>query len=951
MATKRPGRPDGGAPPPVSTPETLPGPDGNIVGRTVGLNARAVSAIIAEDVAEFEATFGDVLDEKGEPELPDDVGGATGAARVPGGTVAEDMLKQAMGLDSLPVNPLLRVSTSPSAATRRVAQKLFETPFRYSENRFGIRNDVSIEICAKMWASNRSQALEEMDRLFVEHLETHSRPALAAAADDEAPGSLPDIDPDAAANTPPPRRGDLPPTGRLTPQGFKDAVGRAIRTGEVHLVPQVMAAVRVFRAMLFDPLMAIAVEHGLLPDEVPEEGALAYMTRVYELEKIVADRDEFEDRITVWLTNRQNTAEARIDALKNKAEAVVRDIDSLRRQEVSDDSDTDGDVSRVRRSRNGRSTTGPDEAARLRDRLAEIKMAIEDEMALLGAAPEALEIIAREITGSILSSPAGRVPYEPVRLARGPLVQRIFDIPDAAIEDFLETDAELLARFFTRTFAPDAELARAFGRADMREQVDNINDDFAFAIALAGTEAERKALDDRRKADIRDISAMRDRLRGTFAAPSDPNALLSRGAPVVRHVDFLRVMGDMTGSAIPVVARPAMADGLFRVFGPALTPTIAKVRALRLDAGEAALLATAARMAVETRALALTDLGDDFGRQVRFQRNQTLETRPFAMSSAMSPWNAAFKQAAGVVAQTRILDISCRWAAGRIGKADRDRLRDVGVTSRNMARRFATQFNRHGRRDGPALLAGISHWDDDGAARAFREAVRRDTDRMIVPPGLGDAPLFMSEAGWELLAEFRSFALAATQRMLAAALRQRESAVLNGLTLATTLGMLSFATYALSAGRRLGDDPEVWLTEGIDRSGVVGFLYDIANILERVSDGTIGVNALVGGPAIGDITARDIAGAAFGPTIALFDDAARIAGASGMARGLGKPAARAIRRILPYQNMFYLRGLFAHVEGGIAEEGLAVGGPIGGLDSRDGTTGVGIADDRARGGP
>ena len=35
-----------------------------------------------------------------------------------------------------------------------------------------------------------------------------------------------------------------------------------------------------------------------------------------------------------------------------------------------------------------------------------------------------------------------------------------------AIEQFLEQDIDLIARFYTRTMAPDVELARRFGRAD-----------------------------------------------------------------------------------------------------------------------------------------------------------------------------------------------------------------------------------------------------------------------------------------------------------------------------------------------------------------------------------------------------------------------------------------------------------------------------------------------------
>src|SRR3546814_21070184 len=56
----------------------------------------------------------------------------------------------------------------------------------------------------------------------------------------------------------------------------------------------------------------------------------------------------------------------------------------------------------------------------------------------------------------------------------------------------------------------------------------------------------------RRDEDLRDIGAMRDRLRGTYTAPSDPNGILSRTTRVVKQANYIRMLGDMTLSAIPV---------------------------------------------------------------------------------------------------------------------------------------------------------------------------------------------------------------------------------------------------------------------------------------------------------------------------------------------------------------------------------------------------------------
>ena len=78
---------------------------------------------------------------------------------------------------------------------------------------------------------------------------------------------------------------------------------------------------------------------------------------------------------------------------------------------------------------------------------------------------------------------------------------------------------------------------------------------------------------------------------------------------------------------------------------------------------------------------------------------------------------------------------------------------------------------------------------------AFRSAIIRDVDRIIVTPGIGDRPLWMSSETGKLIGQFKSFGFASVQRTLIPALQDRDMGVVNGLALSGAMGMLRITSY------------------------------------------------------------------------------------------------------------------------------------------------------------
>lgn len=1081
--------------------------------------------------------------------IPSAAGGSAGAKLANDTSLEQETLKSALGLERAASfqDPVLRTANSPSVETRRIADALAEQPLKREKHAEGIASPVAAETRIKMWDGPLSQAAEGVDDLFLRY-----RLGRSGRMGDMLKVGL----------------GDLvgaKPAGALDVKAFRQEIGKAMRRGDAHEIPEVAQAAKQLRETLFDPLKNRAIELGLLPEGVMPETAVSYLTRVYDLGKIIAKRPEFEGRLTDWLSEARRSAgqtirdtEERIATLGAKAQrlddelslldgrrlgpeevgsiqaaerawkdgrvatiATERDLMAARREAsrasrehaqakarldefsptapltggdplvkvlrdirqgvkepqtlsgwlrkqggikdeggelaamdaakakrglvnnntgmnlddaahaaweagyfsshgdvrptiddflwaLRDDLNgtspryRDDDLERVayrdylhefsgeldrlgvdvhkmrpeevrarldaaeaggdvryreatpaakakareiayytRRAeartaqaaeRHGAAETAHREAKAARDAAraefhgmkakrdsldrdhraarAEQQRAERlqaDNHGLAGAEDVELQDIARQITDTLLSLPGGRLAYEPVPLVRGPLKERTLSIPDHRIEDFLDSDALTVARIYRRTMGADVELTAAFGRADMQSQFEKIAEDYARLRQGVTDEAELTRLDEAMRADIRDLSAMRDRVRGTYGMPDNPHGLIVRSAKVARTINYWRLLGGMTISAIPDLARPVMVHGVMRVVGDGLAPMIANLKGFRAAAEEVKLAGTALDLVLDTRVAQMADIVDDYGRLSKFERGLQAATEKFGLVSLMAPWNAAMKQFSGVITQTRLLQAIKGYGELRPGSRELERLAWLGIDE-NGAQRIAAQFSQHGKVEEGVWWANTAAWTDGEAVNAFRAAIVKEVDKTIVTPGQ-DKPLWMSTELGKLVGQFKTFSLVSTQRVALAALQDRDAATLNGALLGVGLGMAAYTVHAAVSGRDLSDDPKRWAVEGIERSGMLAWLPEVVNTGGK----------MVGLAGSSKYQSRSATEALLGPTLGSgLDTTLRVTSAAGRGDWAAGDTA-ALRRLVPMQNLFYLRRLFDQAEAGINE--------------------------------
>lgn len=528
------------------------------------------------------------------------------------------------------------------------------------------------------------------------------------------------------------------------------------------------------------------------------------------------------------------------------------------------------------------------------------------------------EDIARQIAQRIKGSPDGRLPYDwkigegsgPGKLngtpMRGPLRSRTFQIPDNLIDDFLDNDIEDLGRVYLRQIAPDIELKRQFDDIEMTEEFAQVELWYSEAMKKAKTTRERDRLEKAKNSDIEDLAGMRDRIRGVYAM-EDMNNIFHRAGRVARNLNYLRLMGGIVASSVPDVARIFMAEGIGKTFSKGIAPLAKNLKTFKVSAAEGKAYGIGVDALMGGRSQIISDIADYTKAGTAFERGVQSLTDNFGRINLMDYWTAGVKQLHVVTMQNSVIDGLLK------GKIDK-RLSRLGIDDAN-ATAIGGQLKKYAEKVNGVWLSNARNWDNPDLEQIWGAALRKESDRVIVIPGQ-EKPLFMSTPMGKTIMQFRSFMFASTQRMTIAAVQGQDHNALGGVLMLTTLGMMSYAFKQKDAGREITDDPIALLIEGIDRSGALGAIMEINNTMEKVSSNNFGLRPLLGVdlPAA-RFASRSIADGVMGPTFgSSIGLVARVANA-----GLGEDDwtesdTRALRRLLPGQNLTFIRNGLDRVE-------------------------------------
>lgn len=503
---------------------------------------------------------------------------------------------------------------------------------------------------------------------------------------------------------------------------------------------------------------------------------------------------------------------------------------------------------------------------------------------------------------------------------RGPMKDRTLNIPDKLIEDFLESDVDLVGRRYTRVMGADVELARKFGSPDMAEQIQKVRDDYQQMRRGLTDEKQLMRLGKQEEADVRDLEALRDLLRGT----RNENPIERNFGRVVRsfnHLNYLRSMGEVVLASLTDAVRPAMVHGLGTYMG-GLAQLATNMKAIKLSVNEAQLAGNVAERVLGHRLVTMAEITDPYASRGPVEALLESMTNVASKWNGIRFWTDGMKSVASVMTQNRILKGVERF--GTIKDREKAYLAYLGI-DQSMAERIAKQFADHGETMDGVRVANTEQWTDRVVVRAYRAAMNKDVDSIIVQKSVADVPLFASTATGKAMLQFKTFALASHQKILLRGLQEDRARFVGGLVAMTMMGM--FITYmkALSGNRpevqeKAINNPGWWIGEGLDRSGVLSVPMELANIFEKAA----GVNPLksplkafdTGAGISQKLQNRNLTGSIAGPSAGLLEDAATTLGIPNRALSgeeITKGQWNAFERVLPFNSYLGIRQMLRYV--------------------------------------
>ena len=517
----------------------------------------------------------------------------------------------------------------------------------------------------------------------------------------------------------------------------------------------------------------------------------------------------------------------------------------------------------------------------------------------------------------ITGSPTGFFSKDLVPEA-GFLKGRNITVPSEDIREFLVSDVRAVKESYLRNVIPQLELQKRFSGIDLEDEIRAIDDEYAEMIEqLPPNSKEVQKLNKEANRVKRDLTAMRDIILFRYKRPEDPTSVWHQAGHLIRAHNYVTSLGGMTVASITdmgaVIARVGM-----KPFAKGLTSLVLAPKQFNFSRKQAKKMAAGLDVMLNTRAQSLMMMDDSITSQRKLDNLVDKTVRGFSKMTGMTYWNAGLKQFAGTMYMD---DLGGLIAKESLTKDQVTKMAASGISKENWSR-IKGQWKKHGTEDSGLRSPNVDNWDDKEAANILSGAVLKEVDTSVVTPGAGDLPLASRSDVGKMIFQFKSFALASHNRIFLSNIQRLGLDQTAGFIAMMGLGSAAYGMKEWAAGRTPSTEWNTIVREMIDKSGYFGYLSDINSITEKVSRGEIGLQALIGGKPISRYRAKSVVGDLLGPTAGKASDYATALGVGTAAVTGGEITesdVKAVRRLIPYQNLIYIRRILNQIEEAAAQ--------------------------------
>src|SRR5574343_69855 len=487
--------------------------------------------------------------------------------------------------------------------------------------------------------------------------------------------------------------------------------------------------------------------------------------------------------------------------------------------------------------------------------------------------------------------------------------ERVLQIPDAEIAEFLNTDAISNFQSYQLRAARLLETQRALKRAGY----DNITDvlkaireesnratigltdspeDLATAVKSGKTFSKEEQL----------VKDMYRSMLGQIYKPGSMGNLLSS----LRKYQSMRLLGGVTVSSLGDVMLVPFRKGFLTTLKNSWYPMITDMKNFKLSTDQLNDITGAIEFEQNNilRALAGEDDLHNIGRNRNaLDKGLDIASDAFTKATGIGYWTGLGRR---IAAQTSSADL-IRTLSKDIAEGDVAKLASLGIEKRHY-KMLQQQINKHSKKVGTTWYLNPQMWDNQEALGIMKNAIQLDVESTILRPGAESLPIAVqkSDVG-KMLFQFKSFSTAATGKILISGLSRRDAQFASGLIMVITGGMMVDVLKDLIAGRDPKSDPTDLLLAGISRSGIGGLMAGTALDLGRALSGDYGTR-------YGD---DSLAGAVFGPALSTVQSTGKLLAHAFKDAEEGEidKSAEIAGKMLPFQNLFYVNMLLDKIFG------------------------------------
>lgn len=520
--------------------------------------------------------------------------------------------------------------------------------------------------------------------------------------------------------------------------------------------------------------------------------------------------------------------------------------------------------------------------------------------------------IANEIYEKVVNLHGGDMHFNVGPSGAAMFKQRV-NVSDHFLNDYLVKDWESLMDGYVKSVAPRTRLAERFGEGEggysMAEQIKKVKESYSAQInqldqkISAGDKSavkQRDALIKKSASEIRDIEIMRDRLMNITQEPSwmnPENRGLLSALRAARSWNIATMLSNTLISSIPDLARTITYHGAGKFIKAFTRSAFSRdLRRLNMPKSDMAKLASAMERTASYRLSQVSEVEDGIV-HTRLDKYAHMVADRVVTLSGMKHWNSMQKTIAGHLIGDKIAD----HLLNGTGKAH---LKALGMSDQ-MIDDAAKQAKQFAFDDDGLLNLNLEQWTDRQLVETIEAAAIKEADKMVVTPGAGDKPIIMTTEMGRTIGQFKSFIIAATNKMTLPLLQ--EKGIRPWVEILTQVG-LGAAVYQLReqmAGREPSDDPKTVMIAAVDNTGIAGYGLELMKMGKAIT----GVDPLMR-EEDSKFYSRGPWGTLLGPSAQL----SKNVWSSLYSETSPEQRAKAIRKLLPFQNHFLLRSLHDTIE-------------------------------------